>query len=693
MRKSRSPIILAAALLLCCHAAATPAPAQTTLDVRIGWEGWVNPGRWNLMHVTLADTRTRNVTLEFHTPYDNYNGIRIGQQMTIGPQPQTFPLYLPLRHLNPDDLSVIVRDVNTRKRIAHHPSPTSSLRGGTQMDPTRHLLGVSGRRVALRQVTVQLRGARLEAGYLDPAELPTDPIGFDALDVLVLNAPDMNALSGEQQQAIADWVRAGGNLVIWPSDDPVPASGALVDLLPCRVGGSSLIEQPLEKLRAAGLSPRFRKLPTRDLSPATGAEPVVLLDAKELVAYRGRAGFGRVFVSPTDLSALVFNDSKSSWKLWRVVLDGMIRDLPEDGVTEPQNRFYGIGETGMREGMALRHVGDMLGDVPGAGRFGFGYVAGVMIGMMLVVGPLDWFVLKKLGRQPWTWATTGGWIALVSLSAVYAGHVFKSGDLHFRTFELVDQADGAVVGRTHLAAVYSPRTAKYDLKTPTESWWHPASPGENYYYYRRSAGNEVAFHQTYRGNSPEPMVVNVWNLKYLRGGSTAKGPALIDASLSVKDGGASGERIVGTVTNLGPAPLRNVAVRTKAGLSLFAARAPGASRIEPGQTVTVDAQIDPEPKPVDPNPKGQRYYGYGGIYPPGMRMTHDPTRLWDSGGNLSARRTDGAARWLADRDDLACVYGEFESPGPAVKLPGHNPIERHWKVVRALVPLRIDQPQ
>src|SRR4029453_16674355 len=104
-----------------------------------------------------------------------------------------------------------------------------------------------------------------------------------------------------------------------------------------------------------------------------------------------------------------------------------------------------------REATALRQVGDLLGNVPGAGRFGFGYVAGILIAMMVIVGPVDWLLLKKLGRQPWTWATTTGWIALVTLSAVYAGHLFKSGDLHFRTFQLVDQADGLALARTDLS--------------------------------------------------------------------------------------------------------------------------------------------------------------------------------------------------------------------------------------------------
>jgi hypothetical protein len=684
--------IVAAVLLLCGLGAASPARGATSLTVDLGWDTMIRAGRWNPVFVTLADTTTRNVTLEFHTPYDNYHGVVIEQAMTIGPQAQTFPLYVPLWNPNVMDIAVIVRDAKSRKKLAQCPSDNSAVRGGANTDASKYFLGISGRRATLRPVLQSLQGAMLEAGYLDPAQLPVDPIGLDNLDVLLLNSPDLNAISVEQQQAIADWVRAGGSLILWPSDDPLPASSPLVDLLPCRIGSATVIEQTGDQLAQVGLMPRFRKLTGRELTPAPTAERVPLLGDR-VIAYRGRAGFGRVLVSPIDLTGLMFNSPKDAWALWRAALKGMVRKLPTDGVAAPE-RFYGVSEATIREGTSVREVGDLLGDVPGAGRFGFGYVAGVMIGMMVIVGPVDWFVLKRLGRQPWTWVTTGGWIALVTLSAVYAGHLFKSGDLHFRSFQLVDQVDGAAVARADITTLYSPRTAEYDVSTPAESWWQPASPGNEYFYYARAAATEVAFHQTYRDNRPEPMNVNVWNLRFLRGSSFAKGSPLVDASLSVVGTGESVKRLVGTVTNTGPTPLSHLAVRTKDGICVFAARAPGANRIEPGKTVTVDAVIDPEVRLTEEiDPADPRLHGYyPGNYGQNGEQAADPARLWDAGGNLAVRRSDRITQWLSERDDLACVYAECESPDPVTRLVGKPAIEKHYKVVRALVPMRPSQP-
>ena len=666
-------------------------PSGTSLQVRVGWGGYVNAGRWNPVYVTLADPSPRAVSLELRAPHGGFHGMRSRQTMTIVPQPQTFIAYMPLRHYMADDLSFVVRDPVKRRRLADYPAGAFvSFAGGEQVPQGYSFLGVSGRRATLRPITDLLPAARLAAAHIDPADLPESPVGYDCLDVLVLNAPDLTALSPDQQQAIVKWVRAGGNLLLWPGDDPVPESSPLVDVLPVRIGSSDVIELTPDELKAAGLTSRFAKLASRELSPAAGAEPVTLLGIDRLKGYRHRAGLGRVLVCPIDVAALQLQGADKTWALWRVLLKGMIRRLPADGVTADQTHYGGgVAETAQREATALRQVGDMLGSVPGAGRFGFGYVAGILIAMMVVVGPVDWLLLKKLGRQPWTWATTTGWIALVTLSAVYAGHLFKSGDLHYRTFQLVDQADGVTAARTELAALYSPRTDDYEFETDPETWWQPASPGDEYYGYRRTA-QDMTFVQTYRGSAPEPAVVNVWNLRFLEGESAQPGTALVRADLKVETTTANGKprkRLVGTITNPTDKPLNHVMVRTQSGWAV-PVTGPGVAgpvRIDPGQTVSVNASIEPAAPANDRDPNGlprsrNRYYPY-------EVATIDKTRLWDQGGDLAMRRTDQIEQWVTERPDLACVYAECEGPEPTITLKGRQPIEAHWKVVRALVTL------
>ena len=703
--------IIPALLVLLCQILTAPClygqtqpgnvgPTGTSLRVRAGWGGRVQPDRWNPVYITLSDSATRNILFEFRAPHGGFYGMKSRQVITIGPEPQTFIVYMPLRQFMPEDLSFVIRDATTRRRLADYPGgPYFSFAPVAPTNPGYSLLGISGKRVTLRPLMNTLPGARLDASHIETEELPTSAIGYDCLDVLILNAPDFTALLPEQQQAILEWVRTGGNVLLWPGDSPVPESGHLLNALPCRIGGTAVIELSPDELKIAGLSPRFGKLPARVLEPRQGSTPIALLGTERVTGHQSRLGLGRVLVCPVDLSSLQFSNPTKTWTAWRVVLKGMIRRLPDNAVAQSDENYYaGVSETQVREATALRQVGDLLGTVPGAGSFGFGYVAGVLIVMMVVVGPVDWFVLKKLGRQPWTWATTTGWVALVTLSAVYAGHLFKSGELHWRTFELVDQADGVAVARTDLAALYSPRTTEYTIETRPDSWWQPASPGDEFYGYRRSA-QDVTFDQTYRGSTPDPMVVNVWNLRFLRAETTAAAPALVDAKLRIEQRQSNGrttKHLVGTITNTGIEPLIHVAVRISAGwarpfVNRGATQPAEPVRIEPGQTVEIDSMIDttaPAPPAAQANDwRRMRYTYYGDTV-----AQIDRNRIWDQGGDLSMRRTDRIEQWVAERDDLACVYAECEKPPAAAELSGSQPIESHWKVVRALVTLANQNP-
>jgi hypothetical protein len=665
----------------------------TALSVRVGWGGLAHPGRWNPVYITLSHPASRNVLFEFGAPHGSFVGMRSHLVTAIGPEPQTFVVYMPLRNFSAEDLAFVVRDASTRRLLAQYPGgPYLAFAPVDQIGAGYSLLGISGRHATLRPVIDYLPGARLSAAHIEAADLPTSAVGYDCLDVLVLNAPDLTALLPEQQQAIAEWVRGGGNLLLWPGDSPVPDSGQLVDLLPCRIGTSAVFELSPEELKVAGLTQRFGKLPSRVLTPASHAEPIKLLGLDRVTAHQGRYGLGRVIVSPIDLASLQMVDAQKTWALWRAVLKPMIRRLPDDAVAPADPNYgYAPDEGQAREATALRQVGDLLGNIPGAGQFGFGYVAGVLVAMMVVVGPVDWFLLKKLGRQPWTWATTTGWIALVTLSAVYIGHVFKSGELHFRTFQLVDQADGLAVARTDLAVLYSPRTTEYTFATRPDEWCEPASPGDDFYGYRRAV-QEIAFAQTYRGSTPDPMVINVWNLRFVTGESNSPAPPLVEATLRVEQRQAQGKprkHLVGTLRNLGAEPLTHLAVRTQAGWArLFTAGSATQPaeplRVEPGQTVAVDTFIEslPPPPSVTNDWQRSRYPYY-----PGNVAQIDPNRLWDQGGDLSMRRTDRIEQWVTERADLACIYAECEVPSPVLTVETGKPIEQHWKVVRALVPL------
>jgi hypothetical protein len=78
--------------------------------------------------------------------------------------------------------------------------------------------------------------------------------------------------------------------------------------------------------------------------------------------------------------------------------------------------------------------------------------------------------------------------------------VFKSGELHFRTTSIIDESDGARVAATDVAAIYSPRTADYELKCDPEGWWKPASEFIGWSNGGPGLKVDIPCHQDYNGN-------------------------------------------------------------------------------------------------------------------------------------------------------------------------------------------------
>jgi hypothetical protein len=318
-------------------------------------------------------------------------------------------------------------------------------------------------------------------------------------------------------------------------------------------------------------------------------------------------------------------------------------------------------------------------------------------------------VLKKLNRPAWTWVTTTGWVLLITTGAIFLGSVMKSGDLHYRTVRVIDQADGQVVAATDVLGIYSPRTQAYGIDGHPTSWWAPSQAQVFSPWSRQRSTTEIAFEQDRNGQRPlmprDPdgkpmptMIVNVWNLRFLEGevGDASSQTPVLAASLKrVGEVGKSTERITGTITNLSDRPLKNIRIRTFTGTSkLTPAREDGQPRenaaeiaeIAAKQTVRINSPV--VPAAAEPQSKQDEYLPsyYGG---PNVYDREGDTNLafQRAACDLAAQRTTRLNELLSRRKDMAVITAESDGNTPIVKLI-HNTgeaKEQHWRVVRALV--------
>ena len=207
-------------------------------------------------------------------------------------------------------------------------------------------------------------------------------------------------------------------------------------------------------------------------------------DDPDNFAYRRRLGLGHVLVTPVDLSELQFNDAGHAGRFWGPLLAGMsvLPQRPGDAGNAPpppaSPRLEGDPDLA-RQYAAGRVLEQFLGgqdDPPGASastgttgdrHSGLPDFAAVLLGFMVVAGPVDWFVLRRLGRRSWTWVTTTAWLVLLVGGGMYLGHLFKSRPLSYQSVRVIDQTDRGEMAETSLVRIDPPRTAVYHLDSST----------------------------------------------------------------------------------------------------------------------------------------------------------------------------------------------------------------------------------
>ncbi len=212
--------------------------ADVSLDAELGWGREIRPGRWNPATVTIRADEATPAVLEWYVPRPGRQAMVMRLPLTINPRPASFTTFLPL---GPDIEAVHARVVDeaTGRTLASWPDAPQA--GSTL---TRRLVGaegISGRPlvgVSGPEPTMRFLEPAAVTAYLPLEALPKVAIGFDALDVLVLDRAELSTLTVDQQAAIVQWIQTGG--VLWlslgieslPEADVSPLLALLAESLP-----------------------------------------------------------------------------------------------------------------------------------------------------------------------------------------------------------------------------------------------------------------------------------------------------------------------------------------------------------------------------------------------------------------------------------------------------------------------------
>ncbi|HMO37123.1 MAG TPA: hypothetical protein PKA06_13870, partial [Gemmatales bacterium] len=394
--------------------------------------------------------------------------------------------------------------------------------------------------------------------------------GYESADAVILATGGNFGNSLVQQlardtvrrEALEQWILQGGHLVVTVASNAAIVGKAtdfpLEPLLPMKLDPNTEKEETLsglidfiethipQNLRkktenlSAFKAPYARLEPKPNLKPLLASLALDNASFKRPLIVRSPYGLGKVTLVGVDTNSEAFANWSYSQDFWSAVLEAR-------AITLPVNAYYGAPRDDASLSMANKI--EEFGDVP---VISFALVALFIALYIILIGPVDYFVLKKVfKRLEYTWITFPIVVLLVSLAAYFGAYYLKGDKLRINKVDLidVDQARERVIGTTWLA-IFSPRLQNYqvDLEpqgvtapTSTLSWLGRYSTYGGARMVGQSSGGlfERDYEYTPTASGIRQLPIQVWSQKSLEArwlGSLERSRAPIENKLVKREG-------------------------------------------------------------------------------------------------------------------------------------------------------------
>jgi hypothetical protein len=319
----------------------------------------------------------------------------------------------------------------------------------TTHDSTRPIVAIVAERPERLAGDVRAAGAGgpnpVDVISLRAADLPPRVEPWFALDQLIWQDVDASELSPDQVNALKSWVAAGGRLVVLGGTTGATSLGALPsEILPYRpnetvVASPGDVRALLGNVTlAGGTFPSMAGTLERGWALASSGSHVIAAEAPY-----GRGATTIIGLDPTQPEIA---GSAAARALWRRTLSS----------SRPEVRPF----TGLDDGS----IAGALNQLPSVELPRVEQLFGLLAGYILLVGPLNYFVLRRLDRREWAWLTIPALVVVFAVGSYGLGRLLKGDDVIVNQLSIVRVGGGTSEGlaQTYIG-VFSPTRQRFDI--------------------------------------------------------------------------------------------------------------------------------------------------------------------------------------------------------------------------------------
>ncbi len=552
----------AAAVLAHAFFGSNCAADEISIIPNVGYANVQRKDTWNIVSVTVENRGAPiEGTLEIGTGATRQN--IVSRNVAIGKGKFLYHLY----YYCDDPWEVDVRLRKGRQLIAG-PIGLSP----TDLGPDSYVCLVVGRMPGLARLKADHKYDLQIAHILNTREMPDSWIGYDFADFLLFTDSDLSRLRQDQEVAVRDWIIRGGRVGVATGKDWQYVRDSFLDeMLPLDITGTK--EVPSADVFSA-LS-MMGGTPEKNITVATvdncPEDSVLYSTSGTPLVTEFEYGRGEILLFSFDPGSEIFRRSGEPEVFWKRTL-GLREEHERTAYT---GHYYGIERQ-------LHAVRQKLSSIEGLRQISLGALTLIFLVYIAVIGPVDYFVLKRLKRLSWTHMTFVLYVVIFSVFAYLYTYRMKGGDMWIKKFILADlPAEGERTTGTTTMMIFSPQNNTYIIPVPNSTALRPAEADMYGYggpYGGMAVGKGRKLLMSGRGSELH-IPIPIWSAEFLKAEWMLPSPGEVNCSLKV-----SGNRVTGFIEN-------NLEMDIEKVTLLYGEHMVSMSRIAEGQKMLVDSNL------------------------------------------------------------------------------------------------------
>lgn len=557
---SKSAKILLLAILLTCVSSAFGRQGLVraqgegvSLNAEVGFDGYCKDKRWLPVRVEIENNGS-DLDASAQVSYDNSNGGVTSTTTEVQLPTSSRKSFFVYIFADGSLRNLAVSLLDGTKVLQKIKLQTNCLAGnimlvGVVSDTPAALDGLSD---------MTPLGGTSRVAQLRISDLPERPQAWQSLDALVVSNADTGALTAAQKQALELWLGSGGKLLVTGGAQWQRTTAGLSEFLPVEIQSTRNVTSLSSLSAYVNDQSRLEAGATLPVGAMReGAQALVEQDGILILSQR-TVGFGAVYYLAADPST----NPLAGWAGMKTLYEQALATrppLPSWAVTSFDTEYPNTTE-------------QALGAMKELSMPSIFYICGLLGLYVVVMGPLNFLILRRAKRRELAWITIPALVILFSCVFYATGFSFRGFTPILNRLMVIQAWDGAPQANVKaLVGVYSPVRAQYDITADAGFLPHAFSGG---FGELQSDNNWAVLQQDDSTTVPDTRVEIAGMKALILEGSL---PALPISHTLTIDLGKSSPSVSGTVVNSSEFTLKDAMLVTPGGWKKLGDLNPGAS--------------------------------------------------------------------------------------------------------------------